>query len=186
GIRRARARKREEDRIFAAGLGEGRNVRRAHERKHEAIRSIRRLRLLLAEQGERLCVEVGGVSIPGDGAVGLRGIEAAEVASPTTAASTATPAEAAASTAKTASAKTTAAEGSAESSSTAIPAKQATLTSEVAALTGTALTAGTALRPHACIEPVIRIHAGISAHLPGLAGNGHRFVAEVGVGGNGG
>src|SRR5208337_3378639 len=116
GIRRARARKREEDRIFAAGLGEGRNVRRAHERKHEAIRSIRRLRLLLAEQGERLCVEVGGVSIPGNGAVGLRGIEAAEVASTTTAASPARPAEAAAPTAKTASAQTTASEGSAESS----------------------------------------------------------------------
>src|SRR5208282_6724821 len=53
GIRGARARQREEDRIFAAGLGEMRNIRRAHERKGEPIRSIDRLRLRQADQRER-------------------------------------------------------------------------------------------------------------------------------------
>ena len=46
------------------------------------------------------------------------------------------------------------------------------------------VSAGTALWSRACIQPVVRIHACVCAHLPGLASNGHRFLAEVGVGGN--
>ena len=84
----------------------------------------------LAEQSERLRIEVGIGAVPRDGAVRLRGIEAAEVSSAATTAAAAASAEAAATTtAKPAAstAKTTAAEGSAESSAAAVSAKQAAL-----------------------------------------------------------
>ena len=151
GIRRPRAGKRKEDRIFAAGLGEVRNIRRAHERKSEPVGTVGGLRLLLAEQSERLRIEVGSGAIPRDGAVGLRGIEAAEISSAAATAAAATAsAEAATTTTKpAAAAKATTAEGSAESSAAAVSAKQAALAGKVATLAGAALAAGTALWSHA-------------------------------------
>src|SRR5450631_3357382 len=98
--RLARAAQREENSILAAGLGEARNVGRAHEREAEAIGSGGRLLLRLAAQRKRLSVQRRVAAHPEDCSVGLPGIEAAEVATaPTTTATTST-AEAATTTTK--------------------------------------------------------------------------------------
>ena len=149
------------------------------------IGSVGRLILLAGRCNANGCaLKTELCSVPGDGAVGLRGIEAAEVAvrrhhlrrpaSAEAAASTSTAKPAAA-------AKTPAAEGSAKPSAAAVSAKRPPWPAW--SLPGPPCPPGPP-GPHTRVEPVVRIHAGVGAYLAGLAGDGDRFVAEVGVAGD--
>src|SRR5271157_480489 len=87
----------QEHHVLAAGLGEMRQIRRAHEGNPEAVGARGRLLLRMATQAEGLRVERRVASHPEDGAVRLVGVEAAEIAAPASAAKPARPAEASAS-----------------------------------------------------------------------------------------
>ena len=176
----AHAGKSEEYGVFAAGLEEPGDVRRAHERDAKAIGAGRRLLLGLTAQAEGLSVEGGVAAGPEEGAVGLVGIEAAEVAS--TAATAAT-------------AKTSAAEASPAAESETVSAEAS---AEEAAATGKIPSAGpgsgrasgalaAVLGAHGLNEVAHAIHidAGERADGSALSSDRDRITAEVGIAGDG-
>ena len=170
-IGRARAGKSEKDGVFATGLGQPRDIRRAHERKREVIRAIGRLILLLAQQSEWLRVEDRIRSVPCNGAMRLAGIEVAEVSESSASASssteaTAAPAEPTASTAKPS------------------PASVSTEQTALASVPALPIQATLHLDRLDRIADPVDIDTCQRAHLSSLPGNGHGFVAEVGVAGN--
>jgi len=95
------------------------------------ICAVRGLHLRLAAQGKWLRVENRVGSVPGNRSVRLAGIEAAEVAAPSSATTTArAAAKTTAATESTTTAKSASAKGSAETTASAVSAKETALSRE--------------------------------------------------------